>query len=229
MKQLLFILVCSVALSGLAQDLKQEITAMNAHLEQLTDYRITVDYSAGDTTDFFDQGEASVLVSNSGFFYQTEFASMIINGEHTIIVNEDERALIYSDNQDTPKKSPSLNDYVLQGMDTLVEQADSIYFSTNGNQRIYHLRFKNGYFNLVECTFEGAYLSKVVYFYNEAIVEEQGLTATCTVHIEEEPVYDKAMLTSDFYLTHKNGAVVPSEHFTGYILIYNESIESFTE
>lgn len=229
MKQLLWIIWSGIAFTGFGQDLKQEIAAMNAHLETLPDYRISVDYSAGDTSDFFDQGSASVLVAPGGFFYQTEFAAMLINQQHTVIVNEDERTLIYSDNTTAPKHSPTLANSVLQGIDTLVTSADSVYFTANGSQRIYHLRFTNAYFDLVELTFEGLYLTQVLYFYNEAVTQEQGLTAICHVQVEEHPTYDPQLLTSGFYFTLNNGQAVPTAAFTDYVLIYNEAIETSTE
>lgn len=229
MKQWLSILAGMIAVTGFGQDLKQDIAAMNAHLEALPAYRISVDYSAGDTSDFFDQGAASVLVTPGGFFYETEFAEMLINQQHTIIVNEDEHTLIWSDNAQTSKNSITLTNSVLQGIDTLITSADSVYFSSNGTRRIYHLRFNNAYFNLVELTFEGVYLTNVLYFYNETVVETPGMTAVCHVQVDEHPTYDPQLLTSDFYFVRKNGQLVPTEAFTGYVLIYNESIESSIE
>src|SRR5688572_19586250 len=98
MKTGLFLFFAGALFTGRAQDLRQELAAMNERLEHLADYRITVDYSAGDTSDLSDSGTASVLVSPEGYFYSTEFASMIINEQHTLIVNEEERTLIWSEN-----------------------------------------------------------------------------------------------------------------------------------
>lgn len=230
MKAALFIFFAGTILTGRAQDLKQDLAVMNAHLEQLPDYRISVDYSAGDTSDLSDSGSASVLVSPKDYFYLTEFASMIINEQHTIIVNEEERTLIWSENQQRSKHDKPLNTSLLEGIDTLIASADSVYFTPNGNKRTYHLRFNNSYFDLVELTFEGLYLSHVLYFYNPAVSGEQGLTASCSVRIEEHPDYDRQLLTSDFYFTQlKGGNALPTEAFTGYVLIYNASIESSIE
>lgn len=228
MKGVLFI-ICTLCGTVFGQDLKTEIAAMHERLAGLENYRLTVRYAAGDTADFFDQGNASVLVTPQGYFYQTDFAEMIINQQHTFIINEEERTLIYSDNVQHPKKTVALNESILQGIDTLIATADSVYFTPNGDQQVYHLRFKNSYFNLVELTFKGNYLQKVLYFYNEAFVEQAGMTAVCYMEVDEHPEYDKALLLSDYYIHQTNGGVVPSESFTGYVLVYNETIESYTE
>lgn len=229
MKLLLFFLMICFFGSLIGQDLKKDISVMNAHLGDLPVYRLDVEYTAGDTTDFFNEGFASVLVSEKGLFYQTDFASMIINSENTIIVNEEEKTLIYSDNEKTgSKKGTPLDNYILQGIDTLLRSADSVYFTLSDSKRIYHLRFSDAYFNLVEMTFEGTFLTKVVYFYNEDVSGEKGLTAVCKVHIEEAPIYQEKLLLTDFYFKKQNNKIYPTEQFTGYLLIYNESIESIS-
>jgi hypothetical protein len=229
MKTGLLLFFAGALLTGRAQDLRQELTAMNGRLEQLTDYRITVDYTAGDTSDLSDSGTASVLVSPGGYFYNTEFASMIVNEKHTLIVNEEERTLIWSENRKANKKKPSATGTVLQGIDTLIASADSVYFTVNGTDRIYHLRFHGSYFDLVELTFRENFLSHVLYFYNPEVSGGPGVTASCNVQIDEHPVYDKQLLETDFYLTQQDGATLPTAPFTGYVLIHNPSFESTFE
>lgn len=229
MKIALWLFVIVFGGSVLGQDLKKDISAMNSFLEELTDYRIDVEYAAGDTSDFFDQGSASVIVSGSGMFYQTDFASMIINEKNTIIVNEEERTLIYSDNKKSSNKGTPISNHIVQGIDTLLQSTDSVYFSFSGNKRVYYLRFTNSYFDLVELTFDDIFLTKVLYFYNEEITGQKGVTAVCNVHVEQHPVYDKNMLLSDFYIKEQKGNIVPTEQFTDYVLVYNESIESISK
>lgn len=213
----------------IGQDLKKDISDMNSRLENLPDYRIDVEYTAGDTSDFFNEGFASVIVSETGLFYQTDFASMIINAENTIIVNEEEKTLIYSDNEKKKsKKDTPLDKYILQGIDTLLKSADSVYFTISDTKRIYYLRFSHAYFNLVELTFDGVFLSKVIYYYNEEVSGEKGVTAVCKVHVEEAPVYNKELLQTGFYLKEQSNKIYPTGQFTGYLLIYNESIESIS-
>lgn len=202
---------------------------MYTRLDGLKEYRLVVDYAAGDTSDLFEQGEASVLVTPKGYLYNTDFAEMVINAKHTILINEAERTMVYSDNQKSKQKT-NMNELLLEGIDTLVGKADSVYFTLNGSERVYHLRFSNSYFDVVELTFTGSYLSKAVYFYNAAVAETAGMTAVCNMKVEEQPVYDARMLESQFYFTGAREKAVPTDTFTGYVLIYNTSFEeSYTE
>jgi hypothetical protein len=202
---------------------------MYDRLENLSDYRINVHYAAGDTSDFFDQGDASVLVGKEGLFYQTPFAFMIINDTHTFILNEEEKMLLYGDNKAVSGKTRPIQNYVLSGLDTLIETADSVYFSKQDNKRTYYLRFTSSYFDLISLSFSEYYLSEVVYYYNAEQSGESGMTANCQISIDENPEYDHNLLTSTYYITQSNGQVTPTETFTGYVLVYNESIESYFE
>jgi hypothetical protein len=227
MKLQTLILFCCLCTGSFAQDLKQELTNMNLRLDSLPDYRITVQYAAGDTSDFFDDGTASVIVSPDGYFYHTDFAEMVINRQHLLIINEEERTMIWSENQSEVISQVHQLPSMLQGIDTLIAAADSVYSAANGQDRNYYLRFTNGYFTLVELTFRGPFLSQVNYHYNETVSGTPGITAVCHIAIDEHPVYDKQLLSSDFYLLQSPDAVVPTEQFKGYILIYNESIDSY--
>lgn len=216
-------------LRAFSQDLKQEIAAMNAYLGTLKSYRMTVAYAAGDSTDFSDEGIASVLVGPEGFFYSTGFAEMIINPSHTIIVNEEDRTLICSENSKGKRRNASVGNTLLEGVDTLVAAADTVYFLNNGDERLYVLRLEKSYFHLVEMSFRGKILEKVVYHYNGDAIDREGVKAVCHVSLEENPEYDPHLLQSDFYFRKSNGSLQPTETFNGYLLLMNESTESYIE
>lgn len=228
MKGLLLVisLFCSAALNA---QIKAEMQRMQERLSTLDSYRVNVTYAAGDTSDFFDEGNASVLVGKEGLFYQTPFALMIINQEHTFILNEDEKMLLYGDNKSVSRKVRPVQEYILNGMDTLIAQTDSVYVTEKGGKRTYFLRFSNNYFDLIEMSFKGDYLSEVTYYYNKEYAGESGVTAHCEVTIDENPTYDPLLLQSTYYITSTTGQTTPTEQFKGYVLVYNESIESYIE
>lgn len=227
MKFLFFAFVFCLS-NGFTQDLKKDILEMNLELKRLGEYKITVEYSVGDSVEFIDQGTASVLMAVDGLFYKTEFAEMIINPANTIIVNEEERTVIYSDNKSEPKNKLSVEDILLNGMDSLIESSDSIYFTQAGlNDKTYYIRFSNKYYDLIELTFNGNFLSKVIYYYNETFAGDAGLIATNDISFDFEPNFNNQLFSTNYYLKNENGTIKPTEEFLGYVLIYNQSIESF--
>jgi|GEM_PF-2676869 len=215
-----------------AQDLHQELDAMGQYLNGLDAYRLDVAYrTSGDTSGLFNtQGQASVYATSAGLFYQTEFANLIINQSHTFVVNAAEKSIIYSHNSPVPKGAPFLRDQLLLGVDSLIAQADSVYFSQSGDQRIYHLRLPGQYIDLLELAFSGKFLEKVTYFYNPAYTDGvTGLQASCIVQVDEHPIFDPQLLSSSFYIIPAGGDTYqPAAHFAGYFLTYNASLEEIT-
>ena len=230
MKYLFCFILSSSLLTCFSQDLKASMELMYEKLNKHDNYRLTVNYSAGDTTDAFNSGAASVLVSDKGMFYLTDFATMMVNNDKMIIVNAEDKTLIYSDNSKYDKKNHSNYAYsniLLNGIDSLITTADSVYFAIKGDKPCYFLRFKNQYFNLIEIVFKDNIISEVLYYYNDTFVEEQGLTAKCKLYFEGNPVFDPNLLETNYYLTYGNGAYSPTEEFRNYVLIYNESTDSY--
>lgn len=230
MRSLAIYIVLLCTFSVAAQDLRAEFETMNSHLIALENYRMTVDYRAGDDKEEFDKGIVSVFVGAEGMFYSMKGASIAMNKENVILIDEEERSIIYSDNQKVKKKeSMFLTDYVLKGIDSLISQSDSITFFEEGKHRVYNVRQPHGYFNLVQIKFAGKTLSEVVYHYNSDFIEEEGMTSVCKVDIEENIEFDSKYLSTEFYITERNGAMVPSTYFDNYLIIYNESLENFMD
>ncbi len=208
------------------QELVSEFKTMYSKLEKLRNFRFEVKYSTNDTTGIDDEGVVSVLVTPKGYFYQTGFCEILINENHTILINDEDRMIIYSDNKKLNKKEEKMTfSNLLQGVDTLVSSADSIYFSFDGLERVYYLRFSNQYFELVELRFSGDMLKHIDYYYNEAMVEVAGMKASNDIKLIENPEYEEAIFTSEFYFTYQNKKNIPTETFSGYGITYNESTE----
>lgn len=209
-----------------AQDLAAEFEGMYHKLEQLKSFRFIVDYGTSDTTQFNDKGKVSVLATPQGYFYEMGFCELLINKQHTILINEEDRTIIYSDNSKLEKKEPRLDfSHLLNGVDSLIKQADSVYFSFNGLDRIYYLRFSDHYFNLVELHFTNDMLRHINYYYNPTYVEETDVTASNDIELIENPDYNPELFDSRFYFTRENGNTIPTDTFSNYGLIYNESTE----
>lgn len=210
---------------GHGQDIRKEFIAMNEHLATLNNYRLDVDYSAGEGEEG-EQGKVSVVVDPRGLFYHLGEAKMIINNKNTILIDDKERMLVYSDNQRIRgNESFLLTDNLIKGIDSLVDQSDTITFFLNQGVRTYNLRFVNRYFDLVQLEFEKEVLSKVIYYYNEDFVDSKGLVATCNMTLSENITFDPLYFQTAFYLTDQNGTMVPSENFNNYLIIYNEALE----
>lgn len=224
----LLVILCLGANLGFGQNLREEFVAMNEYLGSLSNYRLGVSYSAGNEEES-DEGDVSVVVDNRGLFYHLGTSKLIINKQHTILVDDSDHLLVYSDNQEVkkPNESFSLADQMLRGIDTLVQSADSIYFHTEDGRRIYTVRFTDAYFDLIQLSFEGKILREIEYFYNEAYVDEKGLRAKCNVTLEPNVTIDATLLQTSFYLREQNGEYVPSDNFNNYLIIYNESLESY--
>ncbi len=212
-----------------SQDLSLEFERMYKKLEKLSTFEFLVDYAVNDTSDFTSQnGRLSVLITPDGYFYKTEFGEILVNKANTLIINEEERTIIYSDNQSLKKKEESYSfSTILGGLDSLIAHSDSIYFSFDGVDRIYYIRSNQSYFNLIELRFNGDMLSTVDYYYNSEIIEKEGVRATNKVLLDEHPVFDPGIFQTTFYFTIQNNKVIPTDNFSGYGFVYNESAETF--
>lgn len=224
---LLFILTTGTSM--LAQDLKADFQSMYTLLDGLASYELGISYSAGDSSDLADKNEISAYVSKQGFFYDLGFSTIVTNATHTLVIDPSEKTIIYSDNKEDKQKTLQGAEMLLQSMDTLLTHADSVYFSLSGNTKNYYLRFKGGYFELVHLEFQNDFLSKATYFYNAAYVEKPGLKAVCNVTLTKEPAFDAQLLNTAYYMSGVSGAMKPSEAFSSYLLIYNESVEGLND
>ncbi|WP_300663072.1 hypothetical protein [Fluviicola sp.] len=222
------IVLLGVIMHSHAQELSQEFKNMYAKLEKLNTFQFVVDYTSNDTTEFTEEGKISVLITPQGYFYQTPFCEVLINAKNTILINDEDRMIIYSENRQLEKKEETFSfAHLIKGVDTLAAKADSVYFSFDGLERVYHLRFANQYFDLIELRFAGDLLKHVDYYYNERLVERSGIKATNEITLIENPTYNTAIFDTDFYFTNQNGKMVPTESFSSYGIVYNESTDEF--
>ncbi len=225
---LIFFVLCSF--SGISQDLRREFESMNEHISTLSNYRLSVKYLAKGASDIIDEGVVSVFVDSSGLFYNLGSSSIVINHEKMILLDDNDRTIIYSDNQKVKKrKSVALLDNMMVGIDTLISSSDSITFYNVGGVSTYNLRFTNSYFDLVQVSFENHVISKIEYYYNSDIIDEEGVKTTCEVLFEENVKFDHNYLNTAFYMTEKDGKLIPSQNFNNYLIIYNESLESYID
>lgn len=225
---LVLIVFALVSANLKAQDLKKDMLEMNRYLMGLQDFRLTVDYQVEDSLK--EGGSVSVFVSEKGLFYQLEGAEILINHQNTIIVDEQNRSLIYSNNETKKgKKRFQVEEDLLKGLDTLIAAADSVYFQkTNEDKRMYFLRLPKQYFSLVEITFKGKMIEKVSYHYNPDFIDgQQGVRTVNHLKVEEKPEMDLQLLDSAFYLKKEGEEVLPTENFKNYILVFNESSEEY--
>ncbi len=230
MRALLLIAVCWIASTVSAQDLRKEFVDMNDYLEGLSNFQMTVNYQTSGAEELEETGAVSVIVGENGMFYQLGGASIVLNNKQTILIDDEERSIIYSDNAKAKKNnSVLLTEHLLKGIDSLITRANDIEFYMDGKTRVYSIRMENAYFDLVQVHFEQKCIAKVQYFYNSNFVDYKGLQATCIVDIQENIEFDKNCLATDYYLSEKDGVKVPSEKFTNYLIIYNESLESFID
>lgn len=212
-----------------AQDLKKEFIQMDEHLSSFESYKLSVRYTAGNE-EKTDEGLVSVIVSPLGLFYDIDRSHMMINETHTILVDDQEKMLIYSENVEIKtRKSFSFSDQLLKGIDTLVAKSDTTLFYSTGEKRTYTLRFTNSYFDLIQLNFEQRLLTEVVYFYNESFVHEAGLRTTCLVSLEAGVEVDPSIFNSSFYFTDTNGTLVPTENFNNYLITRNEALETYLD
>ncbi|MDF3028071.1 MAG: hypothetical protein K0S23_2378 [Fluviicola sp.] len=213
-----------------AQNLSKEFQQIYSKLDQLKTFQFIVDYSSNDTLEFSEKGKVNVLFTPDGYFYQTAFCEMVINREHTIIINDEDHQILYSKNENLDRTNKSVTTgMLLNQIDTLVTKADSIYFSFDGLDRVYYLRFANQYFNLVELRFTGEMLRQIDYYYNADFVGNTGLMARNEITFIENPEYDARILRTDFYFVEKNKTMIPTEEFSLYRIQQSESTNSILE
>jgi hypothetical protein len=213
-----------------AQNLSKEFQQIYSKLDQMKTFQFIVDYSSNDTLEFSEKGRVNVLFTPEGYFYQTDFCEMVINKEHTIIINDEDHQILYSKNEKLDKMDQSVTTgMLLNQIDTLVTKADSIYFSFDGLDRVYYLRFANQYFNLVELRFTGEMLCQIDYYYNSDFVGGKGLKARNIITLIENPEYDTRILRTDFYFIEKNKTMIPTEEFSLYRIQQSESANSILE
>ena len=184
MKYILLVQSLMIFCFANAQDLSLEFKKMSETLDAYDNYQMVVNYAAGDDAQK-DEGKVSVIVDPRGLLYDLSGAKMIINEDHTFLIDDAERSLVYSEQQDVSKmETVNLVDKFLNGIDSLVAQSDSVYFYENNGLRIYNLRFESEYFNLVEVEFKDDMLTEVRYHYNSDFVKEEGLLAVCELEIK---------------------------------------------
>ncbi len=229
MKSFLLYILFFISFGANSQDLNKEFEKMNSYLSTLKNYSLSVDYQVGDASEP-DSGKVSVIVSPEGLFYDFGSSKMIINHSNTILIEGQSKTIIYSDNKEVKlKKSISLSEQMIRGIDTLVSKSDSISFYLNGKSRVYNLRFENGYFNLVQLEFQEHILTKVIYYYNSDFVHKEGLKTICFMKVEENIDIQKHFFQTSYYIKENNGTMVPSSNFNNYLIIYNESLENFID
>ncbi len=213
-----------------AQNLSKEFEQIYSKLDKMKTFQFLVHYSSNDTSEFTEEGNVNVLFTPEGYFYQTDFCEMVINKEHTIIINDEDHQILYSKNEKLDKMNGSVTTgMLLNQIDTLVTKADSIYFSFDGLDRVYYLRFANEYFNLVELRFTGEMLHQIDYYYNSDFVGSKGLMARNKITFIENPEYDSKILKTDFYFIEKNKTMTPTEEFSSYHIQQSESANSILE
>lgn len=213
-----------------AQNLSKEFEQIYDKLDKLKTFQFIVNYSSNDTLEFSEKGTVNVLVTPDGYFYQTDFCEMIINKEHTIIINDEDHQILYSKNEKLENKDQSVTTgMLLNQIDTLVTKADSIYFSFDGLDRVYYLRFAHQYFDLVELRFTGEMLHQIDYYYNTDFVGNKGLKARNKIIFIENPEYNSRILRTDFYFVEKNKMIIPTEEFSTYRIQQSESANSILE
>lgn len=219
-----------MSFTSFSQDLRSEFVQMNEYLEELVQFKISVNYSADDTQEV-EKGTISAVVHPKGLLYSLgEGSGMMVNKKNTVLIEPSEQQLVYSNNQKVKEdKSISLIDKMLQGIDTLIARCDTVIFHREGDQRVYNLRFKNAYFDLVQLYFTDRFISKAVYFYNEEFVEYSGSRATCNLWIDPEVEIDEELFETSYYLEKEAGQMKASEKFKNYKIVYNESLEEILD
>ncbi len=229
MKGVFFSCLLTLLCGGMlfAQDLSKEFQQIYSKLDQLKTFQFVVDYSSNDTSEFKEEGGISVLFTPDGYFYQTNFCELVINKGNTILIDEDERIIRYSQNEELDKSVQSVTTgMLLNQIDTLVTKADSVYFSFDGLDRVYYLRFANQYFNLVEMRFSGDMLKHIDYYYNSDFVGTKGLKVSNKITLNTQPVFDPNILRTDFYFVEKDNQIIPKEDFASYRIEKSESVNS---
>ena len=229
MKGVVFSCLLTLLCGGMlfAQDLSKEFQQIYSKLDQLKIFQFVVDYSSNDTSEFKEEGGISVLFTPDGYFYQTNFCELVINKENTILIDEDERIIRYSQNEALDKSIESVTTgMLLNQIDTLVTRADSVYFSFDGLDRVYYLRFANQYFNMVEMRFSGDMLKHIDYYYNSDFVGTKGLKVSNKITLNVQPVFDPNILKTDFYFVEKDNQIIPKEDFASYRIEKSESVNS---
>jgi hypothetical protein len=231
MRLLIFILLATFN-SVFGQDLKADLIRFNKYLTELDEFKLNVTYSAGDSIELKEENEVSIFVSNEGLFYDIEETKIIINEKNTFLINDKDGTIIYSDNIDTKKIKKKDIDYqkvLLSGIDSLIQNSDSLYSYKDGTKTIYYLRNKKGYYNLVEIHFNNNIIDQLIYYYNSTYSIEEGLKAINKLDLEVDPTFDKKLLKTENYIISENNNIKPTEEFKNYILIYNESSENIFE
>lgn len=212
-----------------SQDLKKDLIQMNQHLNTLSSFTLDVNYSVNDSLN--EQGFVSVYRNVDGLFYQIGKTNMIINQTNTLIIDNENKSIIYSIN--TVKKSKenfNVQKSMLKGLDSLIANVDSVYYALNNSKKTYYLRSKDNYFDLIEIEFSNEMIDLVTYYYNPKFVDDQvGLKAVNKLKLEENPSFDQKLLDTGFYLQLVNGEYQPTGEFKNYLLIYNESADEFFE
>lgn len=229
MRLLIYIAVFFFNSFVFGQDLKKDLIQTNQYLNNLSNFSLEVNYAVNDSLN--EQGSVSVYRSNEGFFYTMGSTNIVINQKNTLIIDNEQHTIIYSNNVNRKdNKKFDVQKSLLKGLDTLIAKVDSIYFTIQNDKKTYFLRSEKSYFNLIEIQFSKEMINQVVYYYNPDFVEgEIGLKAINNLKVEENPAFDQKLLTSNFYLQMVNGSYQPTEEFKKYILIYNESADEYFE
>lgn len=227
MKSSLFVIFLVVIHFAFAQDLKQDLLQMNKYLNDLSSFRLEVNYEVQDSIK--EEGSVSVVKCSEGLFYQMDGTSIVINEQNTLIVDDQKRTIIYSENlKKKNKRKFDVQKNLLTGLDSLITQMDSIYFMQKDDKKMYYLRSKEAYFNLIEIEFSEKVMDKVIYHYNPKYVDEQvGLKAVNTLNFIETPEFDRKLLQTSFYMELVDTIYHPTESFKNYLLILNANADEY--
>lgn len=227
MKSILSVIFLLVIQFVFAQDLKQDLVQMNKYLNDLSSFRLNVNYEVQDSIK--EEGSVSVVKCVDGLFYQMDGTSIVINEQHTLIIDDQKRTIIYSENSKKKNKGKiDVQKNLLTGLDSLIEQMDSVYFMQKDDKKMYYLRSKDAYFNLIEIEFSGKVIDKVTYYYNPTHVDGQvGLKTVNTLNFIEAPEFDRKLLQTSFYMELVDTTYHPTESFKNYLLILNANADEY--
>lgn len=227
MKSILSVIFLVVIQFVFAQDLKQDLVQMNKYLNDLSSFRLNVNYEVQDSIK--EEGSVSVVKCVDGLFYQMDGISIVINEQHTLIIDDQKRTIIYSENSKKKNKGKiDVQKNLLTGLDSLIEQMDSVYFMQKDDKKMYYLRSKDAYFNLIEIEFSGKVIDKVTYYYNPTHVDGQvGLKTVNTLNFIEAPEFDRKLLQTSFYMELVDTTYHPTESFKNYLLILNANADEY--
>ena len=152
--------------------------------------------------------EKKAIIKKSGkrYLYTLDQITMLMNNEYLIMVNNDEKVIIFEEIEEA--EQPSVNQIVAPNLDSILSEYKSVeYKGVVSGDKHYVVQNEKGPIDKVELFFDvnTFFLEKIIYRYNQSVLKQKGLTVITFSAISTKPKFKaETFAATQFFRKIKN-------------------------